>query len=235
MRPVKCVKVPCRSIPQRSLARHQLGLFGQLLLPSIQLRQGPGAEIAFGDLPLVVLLPENRADEPYQRSLGWEDTYHVRSPFDLLVDSLQGVVRPDLLPMFLGEGGVGQYVFLGLPNATGSEVHLAYAMQEERYRPHLRPEMWEGWQEGFEQAKRSARSWVEGEAERMRGEGTNAVESHLLIGRPDAAIVWLAEELGAGLVVVGSRGLRGIRRALIGSVSDSVVRHAHCPVMVMRT
>lgn len=120
-------------------------------------------------------------------------------------------------------------------NATGSEVHLVYAMQKERYKPHLGPEMWEGWQEGFEQAKRSARSWVEQEAERMRGEGTKAVESHLLIGHPDAAIVWSAEEIGAGLVVVGSRGLGGIRRALIGSVSDSVVRHAYCPVMVIRT
>jgi nucleotide-binding universal stress UspA family protein len=33
---------------------------------------------------------------------------------------------------------------------------------------------------------------------------------------------------------VGSRGLGGIRRALMGSVSDSVVRHAHCPVLVVR-
>ena len=44
----------------------------------------------------------------------------------------------------------------------------------------------------------------------------------------------LAEELDAGLIVVGSRGLGGVRRALIGSVSDSVVRHAHCPVLVVR-
>jgi len=116
----------------------------------------------------------------------------------------------------------------------GSEVHLVYAMQEERYRPHLGPEMWEGWQEGFEQARRSARSWVEEQAERMRGEGAKTVKPHLMLGRPDAAIVWLAEEIGAGLVVVGSRGLGGIRRTLIGSVSDSVVRHAHCPVMVVR-
>jgi hypothetical protein len=42
-------------------------------------------------------------------------------------------------------------------------------------------------------------------------------------------IVALAEEIGAGLIVMGSRGLGGIRRALMGSVSDSVVRHAHCP------
>ena len=44
----------------------------------------------------------------------------------------------------------------------------------------------------------------------------------------------MAEELDAGLVVVGNRGLGGIKRALIGSVSNSVVRHAHCPVLVMR-
>ena len=37
-----------------------------------------------------------------------------------------------------------------------------------------------------------------------------------------------------GLVVVGSRGLNPMRRALMGSVLDSVVRHAHCPVMVVR-
>jgi nucleotide-binding universal stress UspA family protein len=118
--------------------------------------------------------------------------------------------------------------------AAGAEAHVAYVIQEERYRPHLGPEMWEGWEEGFEHAKRSARSWVEGEAQRMRGEGAITVEPHLLIGRPDAAIVWLAEEIGAGLVTMGSRGLGGVRRALLGSVSDSVVGHAHCSVMVVR-
>ena len=58
--------------------------------------------------------------------------------------------------------------------------------------------------------------------------------SHLRVGRPDAEIVALAEEIGAGLIVMGGREVGGIRRALMGSVSDSVVRHAHCPVMVVR-
>ena len=49
-----------------------------------------------------------------------------------------------------------------MARAAGSEVHVAYAMQEERYRPHLGPEMWEG----FERAKRSARSWLEEETGR---------------------------------------------------------------------
>jgi nucleotide-binding universal stress UspA family protein len=47
-------------------------------------------------------------------------------------------------------------------------------------------------------------------------------------------IVALAEHMEAGLIVMGSRGQGGIRRALIGSVSDAVVRHAHCPVLVVR-
>jgi nucleotide-binding universal stress UspA family protein len=52
----------------------------------------------------------------------------------------------------------------------------------------------------------------------------------------DAAqeIVNLAEELKVGLIAVGSRGRSRIKRALMGSVSDSVVRHAHCPVLVVR-
>jgi nucleotide-binding universal stress UspA family protein len=40
--------------------------------------------------------------------------------------------------------------------------------------------------------------------------------------------------MGANLLVMGSHGLGGIRRALIGSVSAAVVPHAHCPVMVVR-
>ena len=107
-------------------------------------------------------------------------------------------------------------------------------MQTERYVPHLRPEMWEGWEAGFERAQRDARSWLEGQADLMRGEGAKAVEAHLALGEPAEEIVRLAEELGAGLIVVGSRGLGVIRRALISSVSDSVVRHAHCPVLVVR-
>jgi nucleotide-binding universal stress UspA family protein len=47
-------------------------------------------------------------------------------------------------------------------------------------------------------------------------------------------IVALTEDTGVGLIVVGSRGHGYIRRALMGSVSDAVVRYAHCPVLVVR-
>ena len=75
---------------------------------------------------------------------------------------------------------------------------------------------------------------LDAEVEKVRAVGGTVGEVYLRTGSPAAEVVDLAEELGVGLVVVGSRGLGGIRRALIGSVSDSVVRHAHCPVLVVR-
>ena len=70
---------------------------------------------------------------------------------------------------------------------------------------------------------------------KIREAGVTAASEHLVAGRPDREIVAIAEKLGAGLIVMGSRGLGGVRRALMGSVSDSVVRHAHCPVLVARS
>ena len=59
------------------------------------------------------------------------------------------------------------------------------------------------------------------------------MEAHFRKGHPANEMVNLGDELGADLVVVGSRGLDGVRRALMGSVSDSVARHAPCPVMIV--
>ena len=79
-----------------------------------------------------------------------------------------------------------------------------------------------------------AQKELETEVGMIRQSGAQDIQAHLEFGRPDTAIIALAEELGAGLIVMGSRGLGGVRRALLGSISDSVVRHAPCPVMVVR-
>ena len=82
--------------------------------------------------------------------------------------------------------------------------------------------------------ERRGRELLDAEAERVRSAGGTVAQAHLMMGEVDREIVHLAEDLGAGLVVIGSRGRGGMRRALMGGVSDSVVRHAHCPVMVVR-
>jgi nucleotide-binding universal stress UspA family protein len=69
--------------------------------------------------------------------------------------------------------------------------------------------------------------------QRAKAAGANAT---FLVwdGDPGEAIVAAAESENADLIVVGSHGRSGVSRFLIGSVSDYVVRHAHCPVMVVR-
>jgi nucleotide-binding universal stress UspA family protein len=83
-------------------------------------------------------------------------------------------------------------------------------------------------------AKQEGREVLDEEVQRVRSAGGTVAQPHLRMGEVEREIVHLAEDLGAGLIVMGSRGRRGMKRALMGSVSDSVVRHAHCPVMVMR-
>jgi nucleotide-binding universal stress UspA family protein len=60
------------------------------------------------------------------------------------------------------------------------------------------------------------------------------VETSTAHGDPAAVLCERAGELGADVVVVGSRGHGAIRRALLGSVSTYVVHNAPCPVLVVR-
>lgn len=118
--------------------------------------------------------------------------------------------------------------------ATGSELHILRVLEAEAYRPYPGPEYREGWEEDLERAKRHARAFVNENARQIQADGVKGGEADLALGDADREIVRFAEDIHADLIVVGSRGLGGVRRALIGSVSDSVVRHAHCPVMVVR-
>lgn len=60
------------------------------------------------------------------------------------------------------------------------------------------------------------------------------VEDVIVRGEPAAEIVRVAEERGAGLIVISSRGRSGLGRILFGSTAESVVRHARCPVLVVK-
>lgn len=61
------------------------------------------------------------------------------------------------------------------------------------------------------------------------------LETEVLQGEPGEEICRAAAERGVDGIVMGTHGLGGIKRALLGSVSDHVVRHAPCPVITVGT
>jgi len=136
------------------------------------------------------------------------------------------------------EAILAAHVAADLAKKTDSELHIVYARP--RITPHhpgyyVGPEVIEGAAERERKLlDHEAQRLLDAQVEQVRTVGGPTAQTHLRIGRVDEEIIAAAEELGAGLIVVGSRGQGGIRRALMGSVSDSVVRHAHCPVMVVR-
>lgn len=128
------------------------------------------------------------------------------------------------------EAAVAARTAVELSEKTGSELHIVHAWQPLPHYayPGLAPEEYHPpYEEG-------ARRILEEQVKRIEAAGGTVAQSHLRPGAADREIVDLAEDVGAGLIVVGSRGLGGMRRVLMGSVSDSVVRHAHCPVLVVR-
>ncbi len=61
------------------------------------------------------------------------------------------------------------------------------------------------------------------------------VSTHAREGDPSDAIIELAEEIGATVIVVGNKGMTGARRFLLGSVPNKISHHAPCSVLIIRT
>jgi nucleotide-binding universal stress UspA family protein len=109
---------------------------------------------------------------------------------------------------------------------TGAELHVVHAWHSvptPHFRALVRTEM-----------KRIGAEVLEKRVEKAEGAGAKVAGAHLVEGRAADEILDLAEKIGAGLVIIGSRGLGPVGRVVLGSVSEAVVHHARCPVLVLR-
>jgi len=73
------------------------------------------------------------------------------------------------------------------------------------------------------------------EAQALAEERGVAVETFARRGDPADAILDVAEEQGADLIVVGNKGMTGAKRFLLGSVPNKISHHAPCSVLIIRT
>ena len=108
---------------------------------------------------------------------------------------------------------------------SGSELHVVHVW-------HDVP----GFAHGFvkRELRRQGQETLDEQIKKIEESGGTVTRAHLRGGRTSDEIVGLSEELGAGLLVVGSRGLGAMQRILIGSHSEEIVHHAHVPVLIVR-
>ncbi len=113
-----------------------------------------------------------------------------------------------------------------LATKAGSELHVAHFWQSvptTRFDAFVRARLLQ-----------EARELLEAQAAQLRKAGAEVAGVHLREGSAVDGVLDLAGEIGADLVVVGSRGRGPVKRLVLGSVSEGVVHHARLPVLVMR-
>jgi nucleotide-binding universal stress UspA family protein len=128
------------------------------------------------------------------------------------------------------EATVAAQIVTNLGERTGSEVHVVHVGE---IPPTHYPDRY-GYRALYEEHEREARQLLEAQVKKIEGLGDTVAQAHLRLGRADEEVVVLAEELDVDLIAMGGRGLGRVSRALMGSVSDSLVRNAHCPVLIAR-
>ena len=136
------------------------------------------------------------------------------------------------------EADLATQMAVELSNKTDSELHVIHARRFTMPIPQgwseATPSREEVIQPPYEKIEQEAQALLDKQVRRIEAAGGTVAGVYPRVGQPHEEIVILSEEIGIGLIVMGSRGLGGVRRAVMGSVSDSVVRHAHCPVLIMR-
>ena|SRR2546425_1011903 len=122
-----------------------------------------------------------------------------------------------------------------LAGAIGATIHLVSAFEPVGTQ-RLREERQEApddlqW---MVNAREDVDATLKEAAERIKDAGVK-VDTFARQGDPADAILDVAEEKNADLIVVGNKGMTGAKRFLLGSVPNKVSHHAPCSVMIIRT
>jgi nucleotide-binding universal stress UspA family protein len=121
-----------------------------------------------------------------------------------------------------------------LADATDAELHVVHVGVIPRFLESYPGTL--GYERRlYDQIEEESRQLLRELSWRVKVVGGTVAGTHLRMGAVSLEIVALAKELQADLIVMGCRGHRGIRRAIVGSISDAVIRHAPCPVLVVRS
>lgn len=119
------------------------------------------------------------------------------------------------------------------PDADITALHVIELFAESRSMPYGPAPSADFWDTLDEYARDQAEAILE-EAHDLADEHGVEIATEMERGEPARTIVDYAEEEGSDCIVIGSHGRTGVTRVLLGSVAEKVMRHAPCPVTVVR-
>ena len=125
-----------------------------------------------------------------------------------------------------GDANLATKAATDIAKGTSSELHVVrawHSVPSTRLESYVRTQL-----------KQEAQESLTEQVRRIEADGGDVAQVHLKEGSAVEEILGLAEEIGAGLIVIGSRGLGPVKRLVMGSVSEGVVHHSSYPVLVMR-
>ncbi|HKJ12174.1 MAG TPA: universal stress protein [Ornithinimicrobium sp.] len=127
------------------------------------------------------------------------------------------------------EATMAMHHVLDLHGYTQTEVHVVHVG------------LVSGWtnprtlnQDQLDRLRQEAQHVLDDQVHQMEEAGLTPTMTYVRLGRATDEILRLRDEIDADLIVLGSRGLNTFQRVLLGSDAEGVVRHAPCPVLVVR-
>jgi nucleotide-binding universal stress UspA family protein len=125
---------------------------------------------------------------------------------------------------------------IGFPLPKHAEITVTTVIKEilpDEKILHLSEERRQAFEAARAAAETEATTLLEAEAQALKAAGL-AAEARIEVGSPAEAIVRLATDLAIDIIVVGSHGLSGPKRFMLGSVSDRVYEYAPCSVLIVK-
>jgi nucleotide-binding universal stress UspA family protein len=89
------------------------------------------------------------------------------------------------------------------------------------------------WNALEQEAMRGAKSYLDGKVQELKSQGLSEVSSRVLEKEPAREIIGVAAEEPNSLIAMCTHGRSGVQRWVLGSVTEKVVRHSNCPVLVI--
>lgn len=118
-----------------------------------------------------------------------------------------------------------------LAKSFGASLHLLHAFEYPTYVGT--PWGYSFPPDAFNDARVRVSEMLAERQEKVKAEGVT-ITIEVEIGSPSEVITHVAERIDANLIVMGTRGLTGVKHVVLGSAAERTLRHAPCPVMTVK-